>query len=331
LVQIKIFSLSFEKRAWKMNQHFPLSKDGNEAENNGGNDCNDKSKEDEGGDKGGDLAKLVINMLRSRSNNGGGGAEHYDLLRWRNQDAQSLAIQVGLSPEGFATQPKLNNLASDGFEVRTKAFVLPEVVLAKLHEHSQDDSYLWNDENAEIFNNGKLGKEAENDKRRKQVPAEWFHDSMVDAMHDLIDIKLKEYYPSLQPNKMVMLKSLPGCSAQLAHTDFTTDDLEGITDESPEKMPLGCLIALMDNTPFNVWRGAFNCFTEPANEARFRRETIVLNAGDMLIFCGDLVHAGAAFNNRNIRLHCYLDSEHVKRTANSTCFMDSAVWILDLV
>ena len=69
---------------------------------------------------------------------------------------------------------------------------------------------------------------------------------------------------------------------------------------------------------FDVWRGGFDCFTKPANNVRYGRETIELNAGDMLIFRGDLWHAGAAYGHRNIRLHCYLDSRHVKRTPDST-------------
>jgi hypothetical protein len=75
------------------------------------------------------------------------------------------------------------------------------------------------------------------------------------------------------------LKSIPGCLAQVAHTDFTADDLEGITGQ----LLLGCIIALMDNTPFNVWQGAFNCFTELAKEARFCCETIML-------WCQSLLH-----------------------------------------
>lgn len=59
---------------------------------------------------------------------------------------------------------------------------------------------------------------------------------------------------------------------------------------SDEKMPLACLVALMDDTAFDVWPGAIR-FDESRKIKSLQER---LNAGDMLVFRGDLVHGGAA-------------------------------------
>ena len=35
---------------------------------------------------------------------------------------------------------------------------------------------------------------------------------------------------------------------------------------------------------------------------------VKLNAGDVFVFRGDLLHAGGEYVKRNIRVHCYVDS-----------------------
>lgn len=45
-------------------------------------------------------------------------------------------------------------------------------------------------------------------------------------------------------------------------------------------------------------------------------ETISMNQGDLLLFRGDLVHGGAAYDQANYRIHCFLDYEY--RTPNRT-------------
>ena len=47
-----------------------------------------------------------------------------------------------------------------------------------------------------------------------------------------------------------------------------------------------------------------------AEVAHFSCKTVTLNAGDVLIFRGDLVHAGSAHSSdevTNVRIHCYLE------------------------
>ena len=93
-------------------------------------------------------------------------------------------------------------------------------------------------------------------------------------------------------------------------------------------MPLGCVIAVMPNTPFIVWHGAIRCFDRPADGRVFHPKVLMLQPGDMLIFRGDLVHAGAAFDEFNVRIHAYLDVKGVLRHDNDTQPMHDCPWIL---
>jgi hypothetical protein len=48
------------------------------------------------------------------------------------------------------------------------------------------------------------------------------------------------------------------------------------------------------------------------------RHTVELAAGDVIIFRGDLVHAGSPYEKHNVRIHAYLDHPTVSRPPNRT-------------
>ena len=48
------------------------------------------------------------------------------------------------------------------------------------------------------------------------------------------------------------------------------------------------------------------------------KKIINLERGDALIFRGDLIHAGSAYEMDNVRLHCYLDVPGTKRNHDQT-------------
>jgi hypothetical protein len=108
---------------------------------------------------------------------------------------------------------------------------------------------------------------------------------------------------------MVALLSKLWCKAQLEHTDFTQSVLAKVLSKvlSPQhddQMPLACLAALMGGTPFDLWPGGIR----PDPSRKIKPMQIRLNAGDVLIFRGDLVHAGAAVGDvENVR--AYMDPE----------------------
>jgi hypothetical protein len=45
---------------------------------------------------------------------------------------------------------------------------------------------------------------------------------------------------------------------------------------------------------------------------------LLLSRGDILFFRGDLIHAGSAYAEANVRLHMYLDHPMAPRDANRT-------------
>ncbi len=75
-------------------------------------------------------------------------------------------------------------------------------------------------------------------------------------------------------------------------------------------MPLAGLIALTDDTGFDVWP----CAIRFDSSRKYKPMQIRLRAGDILLFRGDLVHAGAAVGLvENVRFHVYLDVDGIER------------------
>ena len=116
---------------------------------------------------------------------------------------------------------------------------------------------------------------------------------------------------------VVLLRSEPCCQAQMAHCDYIPkpDMLESTDSTVPQLL----LVALEDETTMDVWPGSHRLvrgstdIQDPVSVVH-----VSLNKGDALLFRGDLVHAGSAYTQSNVRVHFYLDSPLVKRVANRT-------------
>jgi len=146
----------------------------------------------------------------------------------------------------------------------------------------------------------------------------------LQVLLDIASKKLASILPSRFPSDMVDLVSLEGCGPQRPHADYTRQSLEGIKDDGfCSGLPLGVVIALQPDTQFDVWPGAVDW-----DVTRFYEQSqLTLDPGDAIFFLGNAVHAGAAFEEENVRLHCYLDSEEVQREPDTTCFMDVAAGV----
>jgi hypothetical protein len=118
----------------------------------------------------------------------------------------------------------------------------------------------------------------------------------------------------------VVIQSVTGCQEQPAHTDYEPQPGLGC-----EQIPLALLLAVMPDTKLHVWPCSINLnvdanrITEP-----ILKHTLELQPGDAILFRGDLIHAGAAYDMEHLRMHCYLDSNTTKRATNSTWLIDSA-------
>ena len=196
----------------------------------------------------------------------------------------------------------------DGFSLHTHGFqVIPglmtdcinDPLIAACKTRCHQDGEV-------IFNNVKLVGSRHNDKNRVQLAI----DKVVEAalFKSELTARLAPMFPRHTVDSMVVLMSKSMCKAQLEHTDYSPKTLAGATDET---MPLASLCALMDGTLFDVWPGAIR-FDKTRS---FNPMQIKLNKGDVLIFRGDLVHAGAAClgEMENVRIHAYLDVAGIQR------------------
>ena len=114
-----------------------------------------------------------------------------------------------------------------------------------------------------------------------------------------------------------VLRSEPGCRAQVAHCDYVpTPALLSTTDAT---VPLLLLVALQDNTTFDVWPQSHRLVRRAYYAKKpIGRSRIVLDKGDAVLFRGDLVHAGSDFEASNTRVHLFIDSAAVKRPKDQT-------------
>lgn len=101
----------------------------------------------------------------------------------------------------------------------------------------------------------------------------------------------------------VVLHSYRGCRQQPWHTDYDPQLVEGL-----RKKPLGVLLALEDGTRLCV----------------SGHDDVQLQRGDTLVFEGDVVHAGAPYEDRpNTRIHVYLPSACSPQPDNETYTLGS--------
>ncbi len=196
----------------------------------------------------------------------------------------------------------------DGFTLNTHGFqVLPglmtdcinDAVVAACKTGCERDGEV-------IFNNVKGVDSRHNDKKRVQLSV----DKIVEAasFKAALTARLAQHFPRHTVDAMVALMSKLMCEAQLEHTDYSPKTLVGAADET---MQLASLCALMDGTLFDVWPGAIR-FDRTRS---YKSMQIKLNKGDVLIFRGDLVHAGAGClgETENVRIHAYLDVAGIQR------------------
>jgi hypothetical protein len=179
-------------------------------------------------------------------------------------------------------------------------FLDPTYLLNKVDPYKNRTEY--------IFNAAKT-----NDHKRRQVN---LHSEIVKGLQEEIQSLpfLSEVH---HVEDFVLLRSLRGCSRQAAHTDYIPD--ASLLQCEPYKLPFLFLFALQDDTRLVVWPGSHKVIQGRGRTIPpIQPKTLVLDAGDAVIFRPDLVHAGAEYETENIRIHCYIDSSLVKRDPNRT-------------
>ena len=105
-----------------------------------------------------------------------------------------------------------------------------------------------------------------------------------------------------------LLHSLPGCKQQKLHWDYPLDQVEGLEDAGRKK-PVSVILGMEHGARLVV-----------RDEELGRCVVVRLAPGDVLVFDGDVAHAGASYCECNLRLHTYLDVPEVVRERDYTWF-----------
>lgn len=138
--------------------------------------------------------------------------------------------------------------------------------------------------------------------------------NFIDTMNQFI----KSISTSLTPSKWVLIKSKPGCKPQLAHMDYENTEEFQTCIRNNKQVPLLVLVALQPNTYIYLWENSSKVIQGTYKGTPIEPTKIELKEGDVLVFRADAIHAGSDYEEENIRMHCYLDSQEVERDENRT-------------
>jgi len=193
----------------------------------------------------------------------------------------------------------LNQINADGYTVISNVISVTEDDMKNLNEQIETKPvYIFNQD----WDN--------NDMKRSQTLLN--KDGLSFISH--LDHFVSEINPTLKMSNWVIIKSDIGCQKQMVHLDYlpTPEFMSAVSGDDKSKIPLLCLVGLMDETYIYIWKNGF--YTKEA----IKSTKLTLNSGDVLVFRADVIHAGSEYDKRNIGLHCYLDSECVARDEDTT-------------
>lgn len=218
----------------------------------------------------------------------------------------------------FQKIPEENALHTIGYQVFSNAVVIDDLILTHMHEIC--DKGL----DRSIFNfNEQIGK---NDHNRRQAPLRLNNETLQQFDAQIQKLVREKINTALIPSNPVVLHSRANCQAQAAHCDYEPDKaFKSI--KSDAHCPLALLVCLQPETTLRVWPNSIKLFTKSESALKHIQpiEGVILqmNPGDVVVFRGDLVHAGSSYARDNVRIHYYLDSDYTPRFANRT-------WIINL-
>jgi len=133
--------------------------------------------------------------------------------------------------------------------------------------------------------------------------------ALLDEFIDEVETTIYDLLPADSPlsfSNWVILKSTEECERQRPHTDYDPELIRRV----PRVIPLLVLVSIMPNTCLDVW------------DANGNHECVSMDAGDILIFRADTVHAGSAYQRENVRIHVYLDTPMIQRIQNRVWFSE---------
>ena len=175
---------------------------------------------------------------------------------------------------------------------------------------------LLTDLKNQVQDAGPIFNSRRNDNKRCQcnLKATKQNKKFLDALNDFV----RNLDNNLTHSKWVLIKSKPGCKPQLAHMDYenTAEFKRCILNN--KQVPLLVLVSLQPKTYIYLWENSSKVIQGTYKDDPIEPTKIELKEGDVLVFRADTIHAGSDYNEENIRMHCYLDSQEVERDENRT-------------
>ena len=112
---------------------------------------------------------------------------------------------------------------------------------------------------------------------------------------------------------IVMMLSYKGDTQQPKHCDYNAKEIARLDDG---RVPLSVLWAIEDNSKLILFgRGG-------------TKVVLPIPKGKMVVFRGDLGHAGAGYKQRNVRIHCYVSMKDERlRLENTTYYMHQCFFV----
>ncbi|KAL3665165.1 hypothetical protein V7S43_009794 [Phytophthora oleae] len=120
-------------------------------------------------------------------------------------------------------------------------------------------------------------------------------------------------FPAAQASAWNVLKSLPGGPAQAPHRDFPVNMGDAFDFWDYTQLPGSMMLAVQDDTILHGY-GGWNRIAADLKE----HVLIRLNRGDVIMFRGEFIHAGAGYDTTNIRIHCFLEPPAFQHAPNTT-------------
>ena len=141
-------------------------------------------------------------------------------------------------------------------------------------------------------------KAGQSDGKRKQVDLD-AHDEAARDVHAVL--QQQGELAGRRPAEWRALHSQPGCKRQKRHWDYNPNEVRNLR-QLGLRVPCSVIAAMQDGAQLLVW-----------DHERGVEVPVVMFAGDVLVFDGDVVHAGAQYSVGSTRVHVYLDVPELER------------------
>jgi len=241
---------------------------------------------------------LILQRFGGSNGDGGDAAELMEIEPSSYQLVGSLLLSGPLN-HNRAQVSSTHDLHRRGFQVEVKAMQFPEATKTQIRATPNEN----------IFNTRSRGKLVADGGRQQTIGTPSWTADVLPAMTAALRSR-GVLRCSNGEKTLARLVGLRSCSRRSKHKKQQPRHADSaprnsLRDSRPEDVPLACIVALQDGTRLYVW---------PFDTGEM--EEIVLNEGDMILFRGDLGHAGAEYDEENWRLHVYIDSPVIRRATD---------------